>query len=227
MRCSEPDFPGLHENHIPTVSNGSIASGAEVVAADIPSGINGTTGIAEGPAVHAHGTATFGSLKTGLLCNQGREYSGRVSVVDIGIPKQVISDPRHTIRLVKIEDVRNVLPKRSLQANKYTTGKIFILAGSRGLTGAAALTSLAALRTGAGAVLLGTPDSVYPILARKLTETMVLPLPSTPEGGLGLKSFEIIREKINWAGCCRHRTRTRPAEGNAGSYSQNSDGVTR
>lgn len=175
------------------------ASGAEVVAVDIPSGINGTTGIAEGPAVHAHGTATFGSLKTGLLCNQGSEFSGRISVLDIGIPEQVISDPRHTIRLVKSEDVRNILPRRSLQANKYTTGKIFILAGSRGLTGAAALTSLAALRTGAGAVLLGTPDSVYPILARKLTETMVLPLPSTLEGGLSLKSFDIIREKINWA----------------------------
>jgi NAD(P)H-hydrate epimerase len=174
-------------------------SGAEVVAADIPSGVNGTTGIAEGPAVHAHRTVTFGSLKTGLLCNQGREYSGRVSVVDIGIPKQVIGDPRHIIRLVDIEDVRNVLPKRALHANKYTAGKVFVLAGSRGLTGAAALTSLAALRTGAGAVLLGTPDSVYPILARKLTEAMVLPLPSTPEGGLGLKSFEIIREKINWA----------------------------
>ena len=78
-------------------------------------------------------------------------------------------------------------------------GKVFVLAGSRGLTGAAALTSMAALRSGAGAVLLGTPDSVYPILARKLTEAMVLPLPSTPEGGLGMKSFEMIREKINWA----------------------------
>ena len=174
-------------------------SGAEVVAVDIPSGVNGTTGAAKGPAVHAHRTVTFGSLKTGLLCNQGKEYSGRVSVVDIGIPKQIIGDPEHTIRLVDLEDVRNVLPKRSLQANKYTVGKVFVLAGSRGLTGAAALTSMAALRSGAGAVLLGTPDSVYPILARKLTETMVLPLPSTPDGGLGLKSFEMIREKINWA----------------------------
>jgi NAD(P)H-hydrate epimerase len=175
------------------------ASGAEVIAVDIPSGVNGTTGVADGPAVHAQRTVTLASLKSGLLCNQGKEYSGRITVLDIGIPQQVVDTPDRAIRLVEREDVRNVLPKRSLNANKYTVGKVFVLAGSKGLTGAAALTSLSALRMGAGAVLLGTPDSIYPILAGKLTEAMVLPLPSSPEGGLGLKSLEIILEKIKWA----------------------------
>jgi hydroxyethylthiazole kinase-like uncharacterized protein yjeF len=152
---------------------------AKIVAVDIPSGINGTTGAAENCAIRANVTVTFGCLKSGLLCNQGRELVGSVHVVDIGIPRMVSEDKRLQTFLVEQSDVRRILPKRSMHAHKYSVGKVLVLAGSKGLTGAAALCCMSALRTGAGAVVLGTPESVCPILARKLTETMVFPLPAT------------------------------------------------
>lgn len=172
---------------------------APVVAVDIPSGVNGTTGVAENPAVKARVTATFGSLKSGLLCNQGRELAGEVITVDIGIPRKIRDDASLKTWHIEISDVEKNLPRRSLHAHKYSVGKVFVLAGSRGLTGAAAMCSISALRAGAGAVVLGTPESVYPILARKLTEVMVTPLPETREGSLSAGAFDQIQEKLKWA----------------------------
>ena len=170
-----------------------------VVAVDIPSGVNGTTGVVENCAVHADRTVTFGTIKSGLLCNQGRELAGSVSVADIGIPTSVIEDNRLHTFLVETGDVRRVLPKRSIHAHKYSVGKVLALAGSKGLTGAAALSCTSAMRIGAGAVILGTPEQVYPILAKKLTEVMTFPLPATSEGTLSLLALDGIRVKLSWA----------------------------
>ncbi len=95
----------------------------------------------------------------------------------------------------KIEqEIRNFLKPRPRRANKGDFGRVFILAGSRGYTGAAILTSFAALRAGAGLVTLGCPDKVYPILARRHPEVMVRPFPSTPDGTFSDKGFpEILR----------------------------------
>jgi ADP-dependent NAD(P)H-hydrate dehydratase / NAD(P)H-hydrate epimerase len=172
---------------------------AKNVAVDIPSGVNGTTGVVENCAVHADITVTFGCLKSGLLCNDGRGFAGSVRVMDIGIPRMVAENKRLQICLVEKSDVRKVLPKRSIHAHKYSVGKILVLAGSKGLTGAAALCCTSALRTGAGAVVLGTPEPVYPILARKLTETMVFPLPTTSAGTLSLAALDTIHDRLAWA----------------------------
>ena len=172
---------------------------AKVVAVDIPSGIDGTTGVMENSAIRADVTVTFGWLKSGLLCNRGRELVGSVRVVDIGIPRMVSEYKRLQTFLVEKSDVRNILPKRSIHAHKYSVGKVLVLAGSKGLTGAAALCCTSALRAGAGAVVLGTPESVYPILARKLTETMVFPLLATSAGTLSLAALDTIRKRLSWA----------------------------
>jgi hydroxyethylthiazole kinase-like uncharacterized protein yjeF len=172
---------------------------AKIVAVDIPSGMNGTTGSVKNCAIRANITVTFGSLKSGLICNQGCELVGSVRVVDIGIPRMVSEDKRLQTFLIEQSDVRRVLPKRSIHAHKYSVGKVLVLAGSNGLTGAAALCCTSALRTGAGAVVLGTPESVYPILARKLTETMVFPLPATSAGTLSLAALGAIGERLSWA----------------------------
>ena len=172
---------------------------AQIVAVDIPSGVNGTSGVVENIAVRADRTVTFGSLKSGLLCNQGREHVGTLSVVDIGIPNSITHDKRFQISLVEQADVRRSIPKRPMHAHKYSVGKVLVLAGSKGLTGAAALCSTAALRAGAGAVVLGTPEPVYPILARKLTEVMTFPLPATSDGTLSLAALDGIHEKLSWA----------------------------
>ncbi len=173
--------------------------GKQIIAVDIPSGVHGTTGVVENYAVRAERTVTFGSVKSGLLCNQGRELAGILSVVDIGIPRPVSNDQRLHTWLVEQADVRRIIPKRPVHAHKYSVGKVLVLAGSKGLTGAAALCSTAAMRSGAGAVILGTPQTVYPILARKLTEVMTYPLPETGDGTLSREALHGIREKLPWA----------------------------
>jgi NAD(P)H-hydrate epimerase len=170
-----------------------------VVAIDIPSGVHGTTGRASNPAVHASATVTFGFLKTGLLCNEGREFSGECHVVDIGIPRSLGNHSSLKYSLIENDDVVSRLPNRSIFAHKYSVGKVYVIAGSRGLTGAAALCSLSAFRSGAGAVVLGTPETVYPILAKKLTEVMTQPLPATKDGTLHSDSLETILKKASWA----------------------------
>ena len=172
-----------------------------VLAVDIPSGVDGTTGQAGHCAVRASHTATFGLLKTSLLCHDGQDRAGHVHLIDIGFPKSVSASASFKTFRVEEEDVRRALPQRTSTSNKYSVGKIFVLAGSRGFTGAAYLCSLAALRSGAGAVMLGTPESVYPILARRLTEAIVRPLPSTADGSIALGAYEEIREKSGWADC--------------------------
>ena len=173
--------------------------GVPVLSVDIPSGVDGTTGVVQNLAVRATCTATFGLKKTGLLCNQGQDYVGNVSVLDIGIPGVVSGSKSLKTFLLDAEDVRIALPKRSSTTHKYSVGKVFVLAGSRGFTGAAYLCSMAVLRAGAGAVMLGTPDAVYSILGRRLTEAIVKPLPSTSEGTIAMNALEEIQEKLKWA----------------------------
>lgn len=97
------------------------------------------------------------------------------------------------MRDLKIErEIRRFWPPRPRRANKKDFGRVFILAGSRGLAGAAILTSFAALRAGAGLVTLGCPEKIYSILARRHPEVMVRPFPSTAEGTLAEKGFPAI-----------------------------------
>lgn len=172
---------------------------APLIAIDIPSGIDGTTGMMTNRAVSAERTFTMGALKTGLLCNHGRDHSGHIEVVDIGIPLSVYGSRNLRTFQIEASDIGGILPQRKQTAHKYSVGRVFVLAGSKGFTGAAALTASAALRSGTGAVVLGTPETVYSILAKKLSETIVLPLPATPEGSLSLQGMEAIEERIRWA----------------------------
>ena len=170
-----------------------------VIAVDIPSGVNGTTGAAKTIAVRATRTVTFGLMKTGLLCNQGQDHCGVIEVADIGIPPVVRQARQLKTFLMESGDVRGVLPQRPSTAHKYSVGKVLVLAGSKGFTGAAYLCAMAALRTGAGAVMLATPESVYPVLARRLSEAIVTPLPATAEGTLAMSSLPALTEKLKWA----------------------------
>lgn len=192
-------FSGYVRKPFSDVINWINKQNAKIIAVDIPSGVDGTTGAVDNCAVRAGLTVTMGCIKSGLLCNQGRELSGIVQVADIGIPNLILEDSKLKTFLAEKSDVKNVLPKRPVHAHKYSVGKVMVLAGSKGLTGAAALCCESAYRAGAGAVVLGTPEPVYPILARKLTETMAFPLPATDAGTLSLNALEKIREKLEWA----------------------------
>ena len=170
-----------------------------VLSVDIPSGVDGTTGVVVNTAVKASCTVTFGMIKTGLLCNQGQDLVGTLRTIDIGIPKTVSRSKSLSTFQIEQEDVRRALPQRPSTANKYSVGKVFILAGARGYTGAAYLCAMAALRAGAGAVMLGIPEAVYTVVARRLAEAIVKPLPSTKEGTIAQNALGEIEEKLSWA----------------------------
>lgn len=172
---------------------------SRVVSIDVPSGVDADTGDVVNTAVSADLTVTMANRKIGLLCGKGAGFAGTVKVADISIPKELKTVKSAKTFLTDADDVRIVLPRRPKNAHKHSVGKVFILAGSTGFTGAAALTSQSALRAGAGAVVLGTPLSVYPILAKKLTEVMVQPLPETEDGSLSMTGYEAISKHISWA----------------------------
>ncbi len=91
-----------------------------------------------------------------------------------------------------VREIKKKFKPRSRNAHKGDFGRIFVLAGSEGLTGAAHLASLAALRAGAGLVTLGVPEKIYPVLARRAAEVMVRPFPSTKQGALSARSLKPI-----------------------------------
>ncbi|MGH2699160.1 MAG: NAD(P)H-hydrate dehydratase [Actinomycetota bacterium] len=125
------------------------SSSARVLAVDIPSGISGDSGAAEGPAVVADLTVAIAARKLGTVLPPGAGHAGRVEVVDIGI------DPgESSVQLPEAADVVALLPERASDAHKRTTGSVLVLAGSDGMSGAALLTTRAAARMGAGYVTL-------------------------------------------------------------------------
>ena len=150
-----------------------------VVSADVPSGIHADTGDVMGTAVRADVTVTFSRGKPGLFVGKGAVHSGRVVVADIGIPNSLYSEDGCRSMLVEREEI--LLPRRPVDGHKGDFGKLFILAGSRGYTGAAALCAKAAVRGGAGLVTLAVPEDIYPIAAVKCDEAMVWPWPEDDE----------------------------------------------
>ncbi len=153
--------------------------GGPVVSVDIPSGVDGLTGAALGPAVRAAITVTFTARKPGLLFEPGRSYAGAVRVADIGIEAGGGSAPS-TLAVMDESDVRSLLSPREPEAHKWTAG-VFVLGGSRGMTGAPALVSRAALRAGAGIVWCGVPGAAN---GSPIAEVVTRQLPSTAEGSL-------------------------------------------
>ena len=170
-----------------------------IASVDIASGVDASTGRVENFAVKAHSTVTMGLAKVGHFVGAGREHSGEITIADISIPRAIVRPAARQIYRVTAEDVAQALPKRPLTAHKYSVGKIFVLAGSRGLTGAPYMCSQAAMRAGAGGVILGVPKSIYSPLVRKLTEVMVTPLEETADGSAAETSRDVINEKIEWA----------------------------
>ncbi len=127
--------------------------GAPVLAVDIPSGVDGSTGRSGEAAVWAARTVTFAALKPGLLLHPGAERAGEVTVADIGLD----TSGRQT-NLVEAHDVSGWLPERPTETHKWKTA-VWVVAGSPGMTGAAHLCARSAMRAGAGTVRLGTPGS--------------------------------------------------------------------
>lgn len=145
-------------------------------------------------------TLMMGVRKFHTLFYRGREVSGKTELINIGINSDEFTEYNvRKIFRIQNSDISEIIPSRDINSHKYSNGKVFILAGSPGLTGAACLCSMSALRSGAGAVITGIPESLNDIMEVKLTEVMTLPLPETERKTLSLSSYNKIAEKLKWA----------------------------
>lgn len=173
------------------------ATECRTLAVDIPSGLDADTGHLASLHVRAEETVTFGLPKIGLVSFPGRSAAGRITVADISLPLPLLHQEAIAVEWIDAERAAPLWMPRSATAHKGEAGRLFVLAGSAGMTGAATLTCLAALRAGAGLVTLGIPASLNPILEVKLTEAMTVPLPETETHAHAPESLECVR---NWAG---------------------------
>ena len=145
-----------------------------VVSADVPSGIDASSGEVAGAAVRATATVAFHAAKLGLWVHPGKAHAGEVLVADIGIP----AGAPHPVRAGRIRDaVLAGLPARGAASTKFTSGSVVVIGGSTGLTGAPVMAALAAQRAGAGYVTVAAPASLELAFAARLLEAMFAPLP--------------------------------------------------
>jgi hydroxyethylthiazole kinase-like uncharacterized protein yjeF len=161
------------------VISGLREQGALVLAVDLPSGLSTDTGHAIGPAVRADATVTFAFSKIGLVLQPGADLAGDVTVADIGIPPAAAVRIPASAELLDEATVRALVPRRDREAHKGDAGRLLIVAGSAGRTGAANLALTGALRGGVGLVTLASrPEVLGPALAGR-PEAMSTPLPGT------------------------------------------------
>lgn len=156
--------------------------GKNIISIDTPSGLDCLTGRAGGICVRADVTIALGLLKVGMLLYPGCEYCGRVVVADIGLPAEAVELAGIKTFLIDREMVSGIIPARREASNKGDYGKILIVAGSKGMTGAGGLCSRAALRTGAGLVYVAAPESLTEVLDQTVPEAVILPLEDNGEG---------------------------------------------
>lgn len=158
------------------------ASSAFVASVDIPSGLMADSSSIPGPAVKAHLTVTFSALKLAHVLPPASDIAGKVVLVPIGSPPALFDNPEYRFHQITAADVRRVLPPRARDSHKGTFGHVYVVAGSSGKSGAALMTGLAALRSGAGLVTLWLPKSVRKDVAGKYPELMTEFLPETEDG---------------------------------------------
>jgi NAD(P)H-hydrate epimerase len=161
------------------------ALAAPVVAADVASGVDASTGVVEAEAVRAAVTVTFAACKPGHWINPGKAHTGEVHTVDIGIPEAAPVEPPD-VGLIG-DDVLDEVPSRQAGWTKFTSGHVIVAGGARGLTGAPCLAAEAAMRAGAGYVTALVPASVEAVFEQRLLEVMTRGLTDadgahTPDG---------------------------------------------
>lgn len=173
------------------------ASGVPAVAADIASGVAAETGEVPGEAVRASVTVTFSMAKPGHYVEPGCAYCGELRACDIGIPADILKSAETDISVIQEHELS--LPRRSALTHKYSYGRLLIIGGSTGYTGAVSMCSRAAVRSGAGVVFTGVPESIYQITAIKNDEAVVFPLPASEDGSLSMEALPLILERLKTA----------------------------
>ncbi len=186
---------GIFEQAIEFLNDCSRTS--PVVSVDIPSGIASDSAELIGPAVRAHLTVTFTAPKVANVLPPAADHSGELVVGRIGSPDELINSSGSRLNLVEQDYVKRWLDasRRSPHANKGDAGKVLVVAGSRGKTGAACLVGEGAIRAGAGLVTIATPESSQPVVASSsLAECMTEPLEETASGSVAREALDRLIE---------------------------------
>ena len=163
-----------------------------VLSIDIPSGLSSDTGEIIGEYIRADMTVALCLPKIGEILYPAAEYVGELNVVDIGIPELIINNRDIKINLIEEKDAAGILPKRKPDTHKGTYGHLAVIAGSRGKGGAAALSSISALRAGTGLVTLALPKCLTVSFEAGIPEVMTLPLPDTKEGTIDKSALNTL-----------------------------------
>jgi ADP-dependent NAD(P)H-hydrate dehydratase / NAD(P)H-hydrate epimerase len=165
---------------------------ARVLAVDVPSGVDGSTGEVQGAAVIADLTVCAHAAKVGCVISPGREHAGEVVAVDIGIPPEADVDP--SLVWTDVSSLRGRIPRTAEPAHKYSAGALLVVAGSRGTTGAPLMVVRGAQRTGCGIVFLATSEGTAPAVDLALTEALVYGVAEDGEGYMVSGALEKILE---------------------------------
>jgi ADP-dependent NAD(P)H-hydrate dehydratase / NAD(P)H-hydrate epimerase len=176
----------------------SYRSKIKVISLDIPSGL--MSGEQINPLVKADCTISMGTNKAELMFDEGKENSGKVSVVPIGITDDLLSS-RNTYgkKIIEFDNIVKMFPLRKKTSHKYSNGKLLVIGGSRALSGALAMSCLSAVKSGAGGVVAAIPDSIFNLLSSKYFDIMKLPLLSNEEGCITKQSLTQLTKRLEWA----------------------------
>lgn len=168
-------------------------SGYPIYSVDIPSGIDGQSGHIRGAAIKATKTVTFQNAKMGHLLYPGREYTSRLIIKNLGVQT---TEEKRKRDVFFAGDQAKILSHRSPYANKSSSGKLAVIAGSEGLCGAGELCVRAALRSGAGMVTAGVPHMLLDVFESKFTEAMTYALPGR-DGKICLDALPAIESLLS------------------------------
>jgi ADP-dependent NAD(P)H-hydrate dehydratase / NAD(P)H-hydrate epimerase len=171
------------------------ASDALIVACDVPSGVDASTGEVAGSAVRAGVTVTFHAAKPGLWISPGKSHAGAVHVVDIGIASD---GPAHPDIGLITERSTDGVPRRGSDSTKFAAGSVLVCGGSAGLSGAVCLASESAMRGGAGYVTALVPDAVALVCDIRLLEVMTMALPES-DGALAPQAVQTVLDRAQRA----------------------------
>ena len=180
----------FHAEVIEAINNANVP----VLSVDTPSGLDNDRGVPGKPCIKAAVTVAMGFPKIGAYFYPGRASVGTLYIKDLGYPEPVVEKYGSDIFLPEPDDLKKMLPLRKPAGSKFDHGMAFMLAGSQGMTGSAALASVSALRTGCGMVHLASPKSAIPVLAAKLTEVVLQAIDETPGGAAAFSASDSLQE---------------------------------
>ncbi len=169
-------------------------SGMPVLSVDTPSGLNCDNGVPGNPCVKAKATVTMGFPKLGLLFAPGKAYVGKLVTKNLGYPEENVVENSESVFCAVAEQMHKILPQRKQFGAKFEHGLALMVCGSRGMSGAATLSSTAAMRIGCGMVHLAIPQSLLDVMSTKVTEPVLHPVSETSSG---TPSADSLKEIVN------------------------------